>query len=277
MKKCIYLLFAMLLILNVSACHSPNQTYDGLEITNHNTVSDSSDSIKEPQPTEEVKEDMGGTNMCSVHDEDYHAISSSLIEYVGEEEVYDWYNLVSIRDENSDCPYPNGNIYDFIHYFNIPKQDLEEIYCKDDTIYSNIIWDFDLLYSDNKNAVDAYYRDVEKIKEITDKRAAFKSLKFKIYVDHEDEWEETFGDARTRMEVSLGEIVSALNITRSELENYAEESVDPGCESYDYNYDAIYNADGSIRGTEVTLFSADPEPALAADAAFCGIDDFYLE
>ena len=94
---------------------------------------------------------------------------------------------------------------------------------------------------------------------------------------NEDEWEETFGDARTRMEVSLGEIVSALNITRSELENYAEESIDPGCESYDYNYDAIYDADGSIRGTGVTLFSADPEPALAADAAFCGIDDYYLE
>ena len=274
-KLNIILIIVVILLGNLVSCRQEN----AVQIDQTEPEGSDTTELQKPDDFSKIDEStdgMGGTeDICHVHDVCYHSLPSSLIEYVGEDVAYAWFEQTSIRDETSDCPYPNGTIYEFIHHFEIPQSVMEEMYLSKN--YESRVWNLDLLYSDDKQAVDEYYRDIERLQKITDKRRAFGNLKFAIFVENENEWSEKFGNSRTTLQISLGEIVSALNITRSELENYAEESVDPGCESYDYNYDAIYNADGSIRGTGVTLFSTDPEPALAADAAFCGIDDYYLE
>ena len=151
------------------------------------------------------------------------------------------------------------------------------MYFSDPTIYNSRIWDFDLLYSDDKDAVDAFYRNRNELESIAEKRRAFQHIKFAIFVKNESKWEDYFDTESPTPQTSLADIVKAFNVPRETLESYGAASADPGGTTYDYNYDAIYNADGSIRGTGITLFSADPEPALAADAAFCGIDDYYLE
>ena len=276
MKK-IYTILTTLLILLGALVSCQQQTGESERQTDPETLETDLKETIEPTKTKDSTDAMGGTSgMCSVHYGDYHAFSNELISYVGEQNFYAWVEEAEKGSEKNGCLYPESTIYDFIHYFNIPRSLMEELYLNDPGMYYFHVWNMDLLYSDDKDAVDAYYRDVDALQNLFDKRKSFRNMKFNINTDYESEWSQKFED-RQWIQISMTEIVSALNITRSELENYAEESIDPGCESYDYNYDAIYNADGSIRGTGVTLFSTDPEPALAADAAFCGIDDYYLE
>ena len=287
MKKAIMIMTILsILIISMSSCQErkiPKQEQLDPTETDIITTEKAKETTAETEPLEmetptEGKTGMGGTSgMCTVHCDFYHAYPFALIDYIGEEDFYNWNNQASIRSNTSDCPFPNSSIYDCIQYFNIPRGDLEEMYFSDPTIYNSRIWDFDLLYSDDKDAVDAFYRNRNELESIAEKRRAFQHIKFAIFVKNESKWEDYFDTESPTPQTSLADIVKAFNVPRETLESYGAASADPGGTTYDYNYDAIYNADGSIRGTGITLFSADPEPALAADAAFCGIDDYYLE
>ena len=287
MRKFIaFLALLSLLIVSMSSCQERNitgkeQTYsteDNIISTGNTGETESETKPQETITSTEGKTGMGGTSgMCMVHDDFYHAFPLALEDYIGEEEFLNWYDQEPIPDDNGACPYSNVTIYDCIHNFNIPREDLEEMYFSDPTIYNSRIWDFDLLYSDDKDAVDAFYQNREELKVIREKRRAFQHIKFAIFVKNESKWEDYFDTESPTPQTSMADIVKAFNVPRETLESYGAASADPGGTTYDYNYDAIYNADGSIRGTGITLFSADPEPTLAADAAFCGIDDYYLE
>ena len=287
MKKAIMIMTILsILIISMSSCQKreiPKQEQMDPTETDIITTEKAKETTAETEPLEtetptEGKTGMGGTSgMCTVHVQDYHGFPFSLIDYVGEEAFYDWIDCTADQVEVNGCPSSKRTIYNFIHYFNIPREKAEELYISDSTIYCNLVMDFDLLYSDDAQAVDLYYRNKVELDQIAEKRRAFQHIKFAIFVKNESKWEDYFDTESPTPQTSMADIVKAFNVPRETLESYGAASADPGGTTYDYNYDAIYNADGSIRGTGVTLFSTDPEPALAADAAFCGIDDYYLE
>lgn len=77
------------------------------------------------------------------------------------------------------------------------------MYFSDPTIYNSRIWDFDLLYSDDKDAVDAFYQNREELKVIREKRRAFQHIKFAIFVKNESKWEDYFDTESPTPQTSL--------------------------------------------------------------------------
>lgn len=216
-------------------------------------------------------EGMGGTDMCRVHSVGYHSYSSGLINYIGEDEFLQWALEDEESSEGNGCTSYGHSVYDLIHDFNIPREDFEEIYY----LYgNNDVHNFDLLYGDDREAADAFYRNADELDEIYTKRSKLTHVKMEVYAAHKAEWEEAFGDARAK-HISMQQIVNTLHIPRSELEEYIAETNRYDPTSYDYDLDALYGT-GAAQLNSAGVAN-DPYPALAADAVFCGIDDYTLE
>ena len=222
---------------------------------------------------------MGGTSICQVHDISYHGFSDILIDYIGYDRFIEWVNSVNTPQYDNDCLYPDCTIYNFIKTFNIPREYLAEIYINSTDYYSDI-WNFDLLYSDNEKAVDEFYRNVEGLQTIEQKRHCLWMMKIDIKNDYINEWEEAFKTDKTSPSISIADMVEAFNISREALESYAENSGPASNARYDYNFDAIYKSDGSIRQS-ASVYSnnsvSQAEQSINEDMLFCGIDIFYTE
>ncbi len=91
---------------------------------------------------------------CFAHHESYHSYPSTLTEYVGNEEFDLWYygGKTERSDDTTVCGFPERNIKAFIDHFQIPRDVFERL-CGTNA------HDIDLLYSDDLEAIDAYYRD----------------------------------------------------------------------------------------------------------------------
>lgn len=131
------------------------------------------------------EKDNGGTNVCMVHSSEYHCFSSYLTDYVGDDAFMEWYESTNTSVNNTDngCLYPEQNIYEFIRYFDIPKEVLIDLYNEYLLPYYNI----DLLYGGTAQEVDQFYRsisDEQKIEEI--KFSNLNELKINILLENLD-------------------------------------------------------------------------------------------
>lgn len=131
----------------------------------------------------------GGTKVCMVHHIDYHTYDSCLTDYVGYDSFKEWFDQYSIpmEDASGGCMYPNSNIYEFIHYFDIPRDVLIKFYNE----FSITDYNIELLYDGTAKENDQYYRsisDAQRIEEI--KMSNFKELKYAIRLKNVDAFPE---------------------------------------------------------------------------------------
>ena len=117
---------------------------------NTNVVSDSDESISEEKTTNNAN---GGTDVCYYHKLDFHFFNQPLIDYVGKEAFYSWMEKTEKIKSEDGCRYPECQLYNCIRYFSIPKEIIVELY---NSSYQDIC--VDLLYGEDEEAVDLYYR-----------------------------------------------------------------------------------------------------------------------
>lgn len=81
---------------------------------------ESSDRTEESTPSEDTP-DIGGEDICPIHKLMYHSYDNTLINYVGEENAFEW---------GASLPYigwETMNIVDFVNHFQIPKETFIEL------------------------------------------------------------------------------------------------------------------------------------------------------
>lgn len=269
----------LVLVLCLSACaRLPERTgdfpSDSVQIETDIGTNNSSDAPTEPstEPTVNKKDGpMGGTgDMCMVHANPYHYFPKGLIEYIGRDRFYQWINDTEYAQTENGCTYPEQNFYACIHYFNVSREALEEIYYTE--CYYNGVIDFNLMYGDDADAVDAFYRNTDDLNEIISKRTWLSNLKFKIFQNHESKWNQAYGEFNTGW-YSLSDIVTALDIPRDELERYVTELNEYAGATYPYNFDLIYNNSGKAKAPAK---GNDPHPVMAQDALICGVENYEI-
>ena len=84
----------------------------------------------------------------------FHAFSHELINYVTSEKFEEW--LALDYEKTDGCPYFGQNIYAFIQYFDIPREEFERLYYGTE-MYYNCDYNVELLYSGDEAAIYAYY------------------------------------------------------------------------------------------------------------------------
>ena len=190
---------------------------------------------------------VGGTGGCLVHDNSYHGYLAEFIDYVGRDRFEKWYEETSgdYNYSETDCPCKSSNIYEFVHYFNFPKEEFIRVYNGNYGYYYSNGWDIDLLYEGTAEENDGYYR-----KKRTDpdnyRKRNFDSLKTYIYTKRFGELTEAAGSAPGSLnDLSLIGMIYLLDMPRKELEGLISESVDGFVGDmrslYGYDIDAVYN------------------------------------
>lgn len=229
---------------------------------------------------------IGGAQHCEVHDEQYHRFSKSLTDSVDQEEYQNWsQSVVEARQGiESDCPEYGMTIKAFIDYFQIPRETFEE--------FCNSRWacihNIDLMYSDNMEAIEAYYRDVNKRNITSLKQEKLRKTKNSIINNHTTD-EQLAGKseeerAAIKKEVEFSEKVSMLRliqlfqVEKAELDEAIEEAyewfyVPDNNYQYDYQFGLVYNEDGTLKD-----FTIDPDKTVVElDAQFAGVDNFFMD
>ena len=173
MKKIHILIFSIAFLLCFVSCNRQTQEPVVLQSAESSdaSVSVSTEETANSEPmsseieiaTREVTEETlppaaGGTSLCCVHSELYHGYPWPWIEYVGEENFEAWIQAgrTDIEPDENGCPYPKTNIYKFIHDFNYPKDVFIEQY--NSHIWVDYGYQVDLLYGDDSEAAEIYYR-----------------------------------------------------------------------------------------------------------------------
>lgn len=98
----------------------------------------------------------------------FHAFPPELADYVSEDKFEEWYGQKF--EKTDDCPVFGRNVYEFIKYFDVPREEFERIYYTTDNYY---IYDFniDLLYGGSEKAVSDYYERGGNFKEMKQREA----------------------------------------------------------------------------------------------------------
>ena len=152
------LLAACLLCTACGKVETPPATEGTIETT---TSAEATSTVPEAttQPEETLPPANGGTGICSVHSELYHAFPQPWTDYVGKDVFNAWADaeIAAHEPDENGCPYPTANVYTFIHNFNYPKERFIEEY--DTHPWVNYDYQVDLLYGDDPVAVEAYYRE----------------------------------------------------------------------------------------------------------------------
>ncbi|MCI8590294.1 MAG: hypothetical protein HFE77_06235 [Clostridiales bacterium] len=226
----------------------------------------------------------GGTGHCEVHDEQYHLLSASLTDLLDQEEFQNWSKRTTeaSRDIESDCPYSEKNMKTFIDYFQIPRETFEE--------YCNSRWDslhnIDLLYSDDMEAIEAYYRDVEKRQITHNKQESFHRVKTNLINKYHNIQEiiaksdEEKTDVETEVEfhqkISMFRIIQLFQPDRAIIDEIIQQEKEEfywNSNHYDYQFDLVYNEDGTLKD-----FTIDPDKTVVElDAQFAGVDNFFTD
>ncbi|MCI8331853.1 MAG: hypothetical protein HFE78_03420 [Clostridiales bacterium] len=275
MKKQISLLILLVCLL-MAACVACRQAEPPAATGEETQPTQASEPATEPtaEPSEETQAPTGGTRFCPVHYYTYHQFAGELIDELGED-FYTWVNAEPEEKIESDCLHPSHNVKGFIDYFQIPREKFEEVCNR----HWNGVHNIDLLYSDDLEAIEAYYRDVEKREETEGKKRIFDFAKNSIIVknvDVEQIWETGTEEENRRATsewVSIFELVEEYDVSRAELEQYLKESAKRHEEpaTYDYQFDVVYNEDGSVKPYDKT------KPVVELDAMFCGVDNLFTD
>lgn len=181
-KKIIFIILTITLVCSFGACSSVSEnmrdtTEEEIIITNENE--DVIESISADEGTN------GGTKVCLIHSSDYHCFSSYLTDYVGDDVFMNWFKSTDASDKNTDggCLYPEQNIYEFIRYFDFPKEVLIELY--NEYLLPN--YNIDLLYNGTADENDQYYRSISDAQRVEDiKFSNLNEIKIRILLQNLD-------------------------------------------------------------------------------------------
>lgn len=231
---------------------------------------------------------IGGNHMCQIHCEDYHMFTYSpmLGSYLTQEQLDEWTNTISMEPLNDEsyCT-PEYNIKACIDYFNIPKEDFEQL-CENEWSSCHNI---DLLYSDDLEAIDEYYSDINARNATMIKQTKLDNLKLyliemcsgktlsEIWSTPEEELTDLEKEIFDTRKVSLMRVIQLLGADRSKFEQAMEkanEKFPPQIWSdYDYQLDLVYNEDGSLKDFTID----DNLSVVEQDALFAGVDNFFTD
>ncbi|MBQ7940685.1 MAG: hypothetical protein IJ281_09975 [Clostridia bacterium] len=205
---------------------------------------------------------------CYVHGMAYHSYPSALTNALDRDAFNAWHEESQWHTRENGCPFPQSNIYEFIHHFNIPKSRFVELY-NERTIDDD--YPIDLLYGGTAEAVDAYYRTSDPEKELESiKWANLRELKMHINAYIRDELHIQMKTSHC----SLAELMYVAGIKAEELSSYYSKghAVSP-----ENRYDTIFDYDPAAIGYTT---DASFEKVLARytayylDCAICGLTPY---
>ncbi len=205
---------------------------------------------------------------CYVHGMAYHSYPSALTDALDRDAFNAWQEEAQWHTRENGCPFPQSNIYEFIHHFNIPKSRFVELY-NERTIDDD--YPIDLLYGGTAEAVDAYYRTSDPEKELESiKWANLRELKMHINAYIRDELHIQMKTSHC----SLAELMYVAGIKAEELSSYYSKghAVSP-----ENRYDTIFDYDPAAIGYTT---DASFEKVLARytayylDCAICGLTPY---
>lgn len=236
----------------------------------------------------------GGEHRCEVHFYDgYHYVDTYYLrDYlmakgITDEDIDLWLEEAGKPDVSGtiDCPTAGCNIRAFVQEFAIPRNIFEEA-CRN---MSSCWYNPDVIYSDDPNAADEFYRDLDARYEDSEKLINFHHLEGAVIQEfgktEEDQLIVTFGPER----VSILGLVKRFDVPRSFFEEYwakqdkeYQESIPPFMPGddpddqppepiyhYDYDLDVLYNEDGTPKTYE-------DKTEYEIDAMFCGVEELFL-
>lgn len=132
MKKRLSLI-AVVTVLLISSCGQENTSSISSEPTSRvssqlveSELSSEFEEINEESGVVENTEMGGSVDACAEHIYTYHSVDSSLVDYVGQNEVHEWYNAISAKDEYNRVN-EDSSILSFIQEFDIPKSTFIEV------------------------------------------------------------------------------------------------------------------------------------------------------
>lgn len=227
---------------------------------------------------------IGGTSFCPIHETYYHSFPSNWIDHVGEERFHEWLEATDsatveapIRDGLSvmgEC-YTEQTVYDFIHHFGYPTREVfeEEYYS---WYYTGQIHDLDILFGDDENAADEFYKSSDERNETESKRYKFERIKRLVQNQYGPEFIEAYGSLQHfQIEVSLYDMVTTFDISYEELLEIADVVPHEWPHAYYwYNFECMYAEDAE----EVfEKLRQDPHPVQAMDAVICRKSDYETQ
>ena len=208
---------------------------------------------------------MGGTNVCTVHSVmSYHSYSQEMIDLVGEENFNEWINASEKSVPRDGCAFPDSNVFQFINHFGIKREELEQVYYNTPCYYNRVL-NLDVLYSGDFDLVDEYYRNMDYLDSVREKRQALLIFKSSIRNGDPDLWTETFGSDKITPQTSAKAAVDAYGLSRETIEALVAKEAAKRDYIYDYNIDALFDR------------SMDGLSPMEQDALFCGITDPMTE
>lgn len=251
MKKLTLVLCVILMISLLSACGR-------VETTEAST----------PWIQTEEYSNIGGSVPATDFGSSFIYISNYLSPLIDADRMTEWNNSVQEYSENHADPYLYDNIYEFIRFFDIPRDELEKLYYSTDLYYRSD-YDFDLLYGDDIESVYEYYRGENEdfLKRLTESDLKW-SIRMYVGVEKFNEWiydtkmPENKGGDYSDVLWSIAEAVHEFGISRSDLKYiiatmYTDEDAviesevyDDGSivtvsssnvKMYDYDFDKIYD------------------------------------
>ena len=275
MKKNIFFVILILsLIFSLSACSStvqdPIDTQTDINsVEQNNSENNASNDSETEDPVVENPQVNGGTTVCTAHHVDYHTYNSCLTDYVGNDLFWEWFNKnsVPVKDSRNGCIYPNSNIYEFIHYFDIPQDVLVKFYNE----FSIPDYNIELLYNGTAEDVDHYYSsisDAQRIEEI--KASNFKELKMAIRLNNID----AFPEVMNYGEYSLIEMMlmtdTPVEFIYDRIERTRKKHSDSIYRSqYEYDFSLLNEKNRSDLEKEANQHSA-----FYMDCIFCGVTPY---
>ena len=263
MKKTsiILLLIFIMCLAILTACNKTD--------TENNSIQTESDTSVPSAETADGTHTTGEYRSCELHHQDYHIIPGALIDHIGEERFYEWTELDGADQTIEGCE-GNKTVYNCIKYFNIGRDELEEIYSE---AWNTTVWDIDALCSEDVSVSDEFYRNSEYIDSVHEKRSGLHLLKHKISETYYSEWTAIHGNFVPGPKHSVKYLVELLDISREEMEDLTKAW--SSATTYSYNVDVLYpvaqQEDTSGNGESSAL------TPIEEDALFCGIDDWYIE
>lgn len=102
---------------------------------------------------------IGGSIPATEFRNSFILLPDTLSHIIDMERLPEWEKMIKeIVDSGTEDPYLYDNIYEFIRFFDIPREQFEELYYSTN-LYYLFDYNFDLLYSDDVEKVYAYYKD----------------------------------------------------------------------------------------------------------------------
>lgn len=266
MKKWIPIIVVSLLISSLTSCDT--------QIHTNKEENSQSFPLSEESATTYSSElpNIGGSLPTTEFKNSFILLPDTLAHIIDTGKLSDWENLINgIVAVGKEDPYLYDNIYQFIRFFDIQREDFEELYYSTN-LYYLYDYNFDLLYSDDIDKVYSYYK--EENEDFLKRNTEF-SIKqdIKNLIGDEDfnNWlyakkTQEYGDYYD-VSWSIAEVVYDFDIPRSAIEdilhNYmsdengvmiteiyedgSEASITNDTVMYEYNLDMVYNDNAELK------------------------------